>query len=207
MNHLQQYITPLIEHPVIQDVLNNPNVKNALQTVRTNENLFVYGVLGLTGALVLKQALSPTKTKKTKKSGKKTKKQQPVVVNPQEVSKTQIEQILADFNTNYVPAIDEYLEQLKVLLAAPEPSKKKGKKKTAKKQAPPQVSYKEKLEYQYLYFNENLLKLLMKLDSVEIHENQDLRLQRKQAIKAIQGYLKQLDSFKPDIDKLTKKGY
>ncbi|KAG7906387.1 hypothetical protein KL906_004479 [Ogataea polymorpha] len=204
MNQLQDLINSVGTNSVAQTVLQNEHVRNAWSALQENERWLFYGSLSLAVALLVgRSLLSQPKPKKRKKS-QRAKLQRPEQPNlsPEQQAQQDIDAVLRDFETNYVPEIDKYIEGVEQEIAKPGPSKRKGKK-SAKKSA---VSYKRKFEYQYLYFNESLLKLLMKLDSVEIYDNQDLRAKRKQCIKTIQKYLKKLDSYKPQIDKLTKKG-
>ncbi|ESX03572.1 hypothetical protein HPODL_00069 [Ogataea parapolymorpha DL-1] len=160
--------------------------------------------MSLAVALLASRSLVAQPKPKKRKKSKRSKLQRPEQPNLSQEQQAQqdIDAVLRDFETNYVPEIDKYIEAVEQEIAKPGPSKRKGKKSAKKSD----VSYKQKFEYQYLYFNESLLKLLMKLDSVEIYDNQDLRAKRKQCIKTIQNYLKKLDSYKPEIDKLTKKG-
>ncbi|KAG7876707.1 hypothetical protein KL938_004320 [Ogataea parapolymorpha] len=204
MNQLQDLINSVGKSSVAQTVLQNEHVRNAWYALQKNESWLFYGSLSLAVALLASRSLvaqpKPKKRKKSKRS-KLHRPEQPNLSQEQQAEQD-IDAVLRDFETNYVPEIDKYIEAVEQEIAKPGPSKRKGKK-SAKK---PDVSYKQKFEYQYLYFNESLLKLLMKLDSVEIYDNQDLRAKRKQCIKTIQNYLKKLDSYKPEIDKLTKKG-
>lgn len=61
---------------------------------------------------------------------------------------------------------------------------------------PRTIPYKETTKYRYLYLNECLLKLLMSLDGVEPNGIEDIRAQRKAAIKEVQVQCKRLDAIK-----------
>lgn len=54
----------------------------------------------------------------------------------------------------------------------------------------------DSVEYHYRYISETLLKLLLELDGVEHFGEESLRQQRKDAIKYIQGILKDLDGIR-----------
>ncbi|KAG7827173.1 hypothetical protein KL920_004833 [Ogataea angusta] len=204
MNQLQDLINSVGKSSAAQTVLQNEHVRNAWHAIQKNESWLLYGSLSLAVALLVSRSFvaqpKPKKRKKSKRS-KLQKPEQPKL-RPEQQAQQDIDAILRDFETNYVPEMDKYIEAVEQEIAKPSPPKRKSKKSAKKADA----SYKQKFEYQYLYFNESLLKLLMKLDSVEIHDSQDLRAKRKQGIKTIQSYLKKLDSYKPEIDKLTKKG-
>lgn len=83
-------------------------------------------------------------------------------------------QLILDYvEETYVPQIDEYLENYDQLPA-------------------------NDREYKYKYFDEMLLKELMKLDGVDVAGNEVLRENRKKVIKFIQEHQKRLDKFKKD---------
>ncbi|KAG7786229.1 hypothetical protein KL910_004262 [Ogataea haglerorum] len=204
MNQLQDLINSVSKSSTAQTLLQNEHVRTAWHALQKNESWLLYGSLSLAVALLVSRSLAaqpkPKKRKRSKRS--KLQKPEPPNMSPEQQAQQDIDAILRDFETNYVPEMDKYIEAVEQEIAKPGPSKRKGKKSAKKSDA----SYKQKFEYQYLYFNESLLKLLMKLDSVEIYGSQDLRTKRKQCIKMIQNYLKKLDSYKPEIDKLTVKG-
>lgn len=93
---------------------------------------------------------------------------------------TDIQHILDFVEETYVPQIDEYLEKYATL------------------------SDNDK-EYKYKYFEEMLLKELMKLDGVDVAGNEVLRENRRKVIKFIQEHQRRLDKFKQEKDKETKK--
>lgn len=57
----------------------------------------------------------------------------------------------------------------------------------------------ENMQYTYNYFQETLLKELMKLDGVDINGNEIVRENRRKVINFIQGHQKRLDLFKKKI--------
>lgn len=61
---------------------------------------------------------------------------------------------------------------------------------------------KEDLLYRYRFFNEIFLKALMELDEVDVQQDANVRDTRRQVIKYIQGYHKELDGLKKFIDGL-----
>lgn len=82
-----------------------------------------------------------------------------------------IQQILDYVEGTYVPQIDEYIETYQQL-------------------------NEEDVEYKYKYFEEMLLKEVMKLDSIDVVGNDVLKVNRKKVVKFIQDHQKRLDAFK-----------
>lgn len=82
-----------------------------------------------------------------------------------------IQAILDDVESNYIPEIDSYITTFKSLKP-------------------------EDVEYKYKYFEEMLLKKLELLDGVDVSGNEILRENRKKVIKFIQDHQKRLDKFK-----------
>lgn len=85
----------------------------------------------------------------------------------------EIQLILDYVEETYVPQIDDYLENYDKL---PENNR----------------------DYKFKYFDEMLLKELMKLDGVDVAGNEVLRENRKKVIKFIQEHQRRLDKFKKD---------
>ncbi|ODV78987.1 BAG domain-containing protein [Suhomyces tanzawaensis NRRL Y-17324] len=85
-----------------------------------------------------------------------------------------IQEILDNVESTFVPEIDEYIENYQSLKS-------------------------EDVQYKYNYFNEMLLKEIMKLDGVEVGDNEVLRTNRKKVIKFIQDHQKRLDKFKKEV--------
>ncbi|CAI5756921.1 unnamed protein product [Candida verbasci] len=115
---------------------------------------------------------SPSTYNETEKTGKKT-------GGKKKLSKAQrankeIQQILDFVESEYVPEIDSYIENYKSLS-------------------------KEDVEYKFSYFEEMLLKELMKLDEIDVTSNEILRENRRKVIKFVQDHQKRLDKFKKDI--------
>lgn len=114
----------------------------------------------------LSSAPSPkAKSKKSKKPKKKVSKAQRANLD--------IQGTLDFVELEYVPKIDDYIENYKTLL-------------------------KEDREYKFKYFEEMLLKQLMKLDGIDVIGNDILRDNRKKVIKFIQDHQKRLDKTKKD---------
>ncbi|RCK63931.1 hypothetical protein Cantr_10415 [Candida viswanathii] len=85
-----------------------------------------------------------------------------------------IQEILDYVELEYVPEIDKFIETYKTL--SPEDT-----------------------EYKFKYFDEMLLKELMKLDAIDVTGNEILRDNRRKVIKFIQDHQKRLDKFKREI--------
>lgn len=105
-----------------------------------------------------------------KKSGKKKKKKK---LTKAQQANLEIQQILDYVELKYVPEIDDYLENYTTLS-------------------------KDQAQYRYKYFDEMLLKELVKLDGVDVSGNDVLRDNRKKVIKFIQDHQKRLDQFKKE---------
>lgn len=84
-----------------------------------------------------------------------------------------IQAILDYVESNYIPEIDEYITNFKSLKP-------------------------EDVEYKYKYYEEMLLKQLMKLDGIDVSGNEILRENRRKVIKFIQDHQKRLDKFKKE---------
>lgn len=105
----------------------------------------------------------------------------PKLKKKKKVSKAQqankdIQAILDYVEETYVPQIDEYLEKY------------------------PTLSENDK-QYKFKYFEEMLLKELMKLDGVDVAGNDVLRENRRKVIKFIQEHQRRLDKFKQEREK------
>lgn len=89
-------------------------------------------------------------------------------------SNKQIQEILDFVELEYVPEIDKFIETYKSLSS-------------------------EDIENKFNYFEEMLLKELLKLDAIDVSGNEILRDNRKKVIKFIQDHQKRLDKFKKEI--------
>lgn len=166
--------------------------------------------LGAIALLALTNSILGGGSKKSKKRRRKHKKKhhhhkdksESVHLTPEQSAKLQITKVLDEFESEYVPKIEKLfdrVEQSENDLKDPKSAEKHRAKIGT-------VSYKQTYRYQYLFFNESLLKLLMRLDGVQVSGNAKLRAERKEGIQHIQKYCKKLDSFKPRIDALGKHG-
>lgn len=86
----------------------------------------------------------------------------------------QIQAILDDVESNFIPDIDDYIVNYQKLSD-------------------------EDVTYKYKYFEEMLLKELMKLDGIDVTGNEILRENRRKVIKFIQDHQKRLDRFKKEV--------
>lgn len=107
-----------------------------------------------------------------KKSDKKKKKPKKKVSRAQKANH-EIQRVLDYVEDEYVPQIDKYLTEYKSL-------------------------DKEEVQYKYKYFEEMLLKELMKLDGIDVSASDVLRENRRKVIKFVQDHQKRLDKFKKD---------
>lgn len=85
-----------------------------------------------------------------------------------------IQQILDYVEETYVPQIDDYLQNYTLMKE-------------------------DDVQYKYKYFEEMLLKELMRLDGVDVTGNDVLRDNRKKVIKFIQDHQRRLDKFKKEV--------
>lgn len=112
-------------------------------------------------------------TKKATPAAKSKKKKKKKLTKAQKAN-TEIQSILDYVEETYVPQIDDYLENYASL------------KETDR-------------QYKYKYYEEMLLKELLKLDGVDVAGNDVLRDNRKKVIRFIQDHQKRLDKFKKDV--------
>lgn len=120
--------------------------------------------------LFLFSKLFKSSLKEAPKQQKSKKKKKP---SKAQKANKDIQLILDYVEETYVPQIDEYLESYDKLDV-------------------------NDREYKYKYFEEMLLKELMKLDGVDVAGNEVLRENRKKVIRFIQEHQKRLDKFKKD---------
>lgn len=88
-----------------------------------------------------------------------------------------IQRILDRIEGELVPEIDKYMQSYKSMKE-------------------------ENIQYTYNYFQETLLKELMKLDGVDVSGNEIVRENRRKVINFIQGHQKRLDMFKKEISNI-----
>lgn len=118
--------------------------------------------------LLLSSGYSLLRSKAEKSSAPKKKK----LTKAQKANK-EIQAVLDHVEDVYVPQIDGYLQKFDSLSA-------------------------DDQQYKFKYFDEMLLKELMKLDGVDVAGNDVLRENRKKVIQFIQQHQKRLDEFKKD---------
>ncbi|CAK7897421.1 hypothetical protein CAAN1_15S00650 [[Candida] anglica] len=126
-------------------------------------------VTAITTVIVLSKVFGSSGAS-TKSKKKKPKKK---LTRAQKANK-EIQGILDFVESEYVPQIDEYI-------------------------ADPTSFKKDDRAYRYKYFEEMLLKQLMKLDGVDVAGNDVLRDNRKKVIKFIQDHQKRLDVVKKEF--------
>ncbi|KAK6463044.1 BAG domain-containing protein [Scheffersomyces coipomensis] len=128
-------------------------------------------ITALTTILIISKVLLGSKSSAAKTANKK-KKPKKKLSKAQRANKT-IQDILDFVESEYVPQIDDYLHNHKDLSQ-------------------------EDVEYKYNYFEEMLLKELVKLDAIDVTGNEILRDNRKKVIKFIQDHHQRLDKFKKE---------
>ncbi|ANZ74170.1 BA75_00981T0 [Komagataella pastoris] len=159
------------------------------------------GLLGLTFvACSLNKSTTDRKkhNKKKKRSGSKSKPE--VKLTPYEFSETQIGDIMAKVSCEILPQLQDFLDEIKRITNSASDNKlDKPTKRGKKKSTPAKVvagEALEQLEYKRRYFNEILLKELMDLDGVDTLGDVTLRDRRRECVRNIQGYHKELDGVK-----------
>lgn len=110
--------------------------------------------------------------KQSNKLGKKKKKPKKKLSRAQKANH-EIQQVLDYVEDQYVPQIDEYMTEYKSMSQ-------------------------EDAQYKYKYFEEMLLKELMKLDGIDVTGSDILRENRRKVIKFIQDHQKRLDKLKKE---------
>ncbi|ODV60326.1 uncharacterized protein ASCRUDRAFT_70853 [Ascoidea rubescens DSM 1968] len=169
LNNCKSVIKSLNLSPNFIHQLSNPIVLSSVSTT-----LLVSTFLILRGSIYSEDGKlssdSDSASDKKKKKKKKKKKLTPVGKN-----KLLIFNIMKNVEDRIVPGINEFELNLE-------------KNENFKNE--------EEKTYTYLYYEELLLKELMKLDGVETYDNEDLRLERKKSIKFIQSLHKKIDKLK-----------
>ncbi|CCE78042.1 Piso0_000655 [Millerozyma farinosa CBS 7064] len=132
-----------------------------------------FAITAVTSFIIISRHLTSEKNSKKKPNNKKASKKKKKLTEAQKINRD-IQQILDFVEDEYVPKMDEYLENYSSLS-------------------------REDIEYKYRYFEEMLLKELMKLDGIDIAGNEVLRDNRRKVIKFIQDHQKRLDAFKKEV--------
>lgn len=121
--------------------------------------------------LLLNRLLKPSLSARTSQSSNKRKKKKKL--SKAQKANKEIQDVLDFVESTYVKQIEEYFVDYESIPA-------------------------ETREYKYKYFEEMLLKELMKLDGIDTVGNDVLRENRKKVIKFIQQYQKKLDQFRSE---------
>lgn len=122
------------------------------------------------------------KKKQVKRSHKvKIKKEKIIPIDPIKLSYDTINSVKSELDTVFIPQVDQLEKD--VALETETGENLDG-------------AYKESTEYRYLYLNEALLKLLMRMDGVEPNGIEEIRTKRKAVIKEIQVQCKRVDALK-----------
>lgn len=193
--------------------------------LKQHDEAVLYSTLGalVLGTLYLASSGNDKTKKRSKKpSSKKSyqvkvKKEKVVPVDPVKQSYDTINSVKDELKNVFTPQVDQLEKDVERELAGKkeiEGKKNKHKKKKAgsknklkehtSNEAPEGAaktsSYKDSTKYRYLYLNEALLKLLMRLDGVETQGIEDIRVQRKATIKLVQEQCKRVDALKDYVN-------
>lgn len=186
IDKLAEYLSPYV---------NENQLNETCLWLKENDKAIILSTFGAITFATLYLTLSGENSKKGKDRRKrsykvKIKKEKVIPVDPIKLAYDTIKNVKEELTNTYIAQVDK-LEQ-DVL----EENKLKSEGKLQSTDEKPQIPYKESTKYRYLYLNESLLKLLMRLDSVEPNGIEDIRMQRKAAIKEVQIQCKRLDNIK-----------
>lgn len=169
---LEQVIPPHVQHTLKQYAsdISATTTQELVRDVRDFRLTAATGTLAVTAATVavLLMASLGGETKQ-----KKPKKKKKTKVTRAQKANREIQRILDFVEESYVPQIDEYIENYSAL------------------------SDQDK-EFKFSYFQEMLLKELMKLDGVDVAGNDVLRENRRKVIRFIQEHQTRLDKFRKE---------
>ena len=168
--------------------------------------------LGIIGIYLLVKAFFGGRNSNTKNRKKRKKKRRKhhkhnqkagttAKIDPIELAQLQIRNVMNEFDTEFLTKLNSLLARVEEREEAIRGPDAKSNKELLIKAAS-ECSYKDAFQYQRLYFNEHLLKLVMRLDSIDTQGNANLRQQRKEGVKLIQRTLDKLDSYKNRIQSL-----
>ena len=166
-------LTDLIHHHT--NDLTVDSVLNDFKNFNVNPVTVSLTLISITTLILLGRLFSSGSSEQHESSGKKHKKKS----GKKKLSKAQrankeIQEILDYVELEYVPEIDKYIENYQTLS-------------------------KDDLDNKFKFYDEMLLKELVKLDGIDVTGNDILRENRKKVIKFIQDHQKRLDKFKKDI--------
>lgn len=194
IDKLAEYLSPYV---------NENQLSETCLWLKENDRVVVLSTFGALTIATLYLTLSGKSSKKGKDKRKrsykvKIKKEKVIPVDPIKLAYDTIKNVKEELTNTYIAQVDKLEHDV---LAenkhkSDEKSNNKSNKKSETTDEKPQIPYKESTKYRYLYLNEVLLKLLMRLDSVEPNGIEDIRMQRKAAIKEVQSQCKRLDSIK-----------
>ena len=166
-------LTDLIYHHTNE--LTVDSVLNDFKNFNVNPVTVSLTLISITTLILLGRIFSSGSSEQHESSGKKHKKKsgKKKLSRAQRANK-EIQEILDYVELEYVPEIDKYIENYQTLS-------------------------KDDLDNKFKFYDEMLLKELVKLDGIDVTGNDILRENRKKVIKFIQDHQKRLDKFKKDI--------
>ncbi|KAG5421205.1 hypothetical protein I9W82_000295 [Candida metapsilosis] len=166
-------LTDLIHHHT--NDLTVDSVLNDFKNFNVNPVTVSLTLISITTLILLGRLFSSGSSEQHESSGKKHKKKsgKKKLSRAQRANK-EIQEILDYVESEYVPEIDKYIENYQTLS-------------------------KDDLDNKFKFYDEMLLKELVKLDGIDVTGNDILRENRKKVIKFIQDHQKRLDKFKKDI--------
>ncbi|CCG20810.1 hypothetical protein CORT_0A04220 [Candida orthopsilosis Co 90-125] len=166
-------LTDLFEHHTHE--LTIDNVLSDFKNFNVNPVTVSLTLISVTTLILLGKVFGSSSSEHHEASEKKHKKKsgKKKLSRAQRANK-EIQEILDYVESEYVPEIDKYIENYQTLS-------------------------KDELDNKFKFYDEMLLKELVKLDGIDVTGNDILRENRKKVIKFIQDHQKRLDKFKKDI--------
>lgn len=166
-------LTDLFEHHTHEFTFDN--VLNDFKSFNVNPVTVSLTLISVTTLILLGKVFGSSSSERHEAGEKKHKKKsgKKKLSRAQRANK-EIQEILDYVELEYVPEIDKYIENYQTLS-------------------------KDELDNKFKFYDEMLLKELVKLDGIDVTGNDILRENRKKVIKFIQDHQKRLDKFKKDI--------
>lgn len=172
--------------------------------LRQNDRTVILSTLGALTLATLYFSLSGGKSGGKKGKGDKSrerksykvkvKKEKVIPVDPVVQAYKTITDVKNQLQETFIPQVDKLEQDVEAERNSSSPidPTNSGEKKS---------NYKDSTQYRFLYLNESLLKLLMRLDAIEPNGVEDIRKQRKATINEVQVQCRRLDALGSYVSK------
>lgn len=172
--------------------------------LRQNDRTVILSTLGALTLATLYFSLSGGKSGDKKGKGDKSrerksykvkvKKEKVIPVDPVVQAYKTITDVKNQLQETFIPQVDKLEQDVEAERNSSSPidPTNSGEKKS---------NYKDSTQYRFLYLNESLLKLLMRLDAIEPNGVEDIRKQRKATINEVQVQCRRLDALGSYVSK------